>query len=52
MGGKSGVCTVLVVKTEVNRPLRRPRRIWEDNIKMDVQDVGYEGFGLDRAGSG
>ena len=34
------------------RPLGRPRRRWEDNIKMDLKEVGCEGYGLDRAGSG
>ena len=31
---------VLVVKPERKRPLGRPRRRWEDNIKMDLQEVG------------
>ena len=31
---------VLVGKPEGKRPLRRPRRRWEDNIKMDLQEVG------------
>ena len=31
---------VLVGKSEVKRPLGRPRRRWEDNIKMDLQEVG------------
>ena len=31
---------VLVGKPEVRRPLGRPRRRWEDNIKMDLQEVG------------
>jgi hypothetical protein len=31
---------VLVGKPEGTRPLGRPRRIWEDNIKMDIQEVG------------
>ena len=31
---------VLVGKPEGKRPLGRPRRRWEDNIKMDVQEVG------------
>ena len=31
---------VLVVKPEGKRPLGRPRRRWEDNIKMDLQEVG------------
>ena len=35
-----GVHKVLVGKTEGKRPLGRPRRRWEDNIKMDLQEVG------------
>ena len=31
---------VLVGKPEVKRPLGRPRRRWEDNIKMDLREVG------------
>ena len=31
---------VLVGKPEGKRPLGRPRRGWEDNIKMDIQEVG------------
>jgi len=31
---------VLVGKTEGKRPFGRPRRRWEDNIKMDLQEVG------------
>ena len=31
---------MLVGKPEGKRPLRRPRRRWEDNIKMDLQEVG------------
>jgi hypothetical protein len=31
---------VLVGKPDGKRPLGRPRRRWEDNIKMDLQDVG------------
>jgi hypothetical protein len=34
-----GVYRVLVGKPEVRRPLGRPRRRWEDNIKMDLQEV-------------
>jgi hypothetical protein len=40
MGEKRGVHRVLVGKPEGKRPLGRPRRRWEDNIKMDVQEVG------------
>ena len=35
-----GVHKVLVGKPEGKRPLRRPRRRWEDKIKMDLQEVG------------
>jgi hypothetical protein len=34
------VCRVLVGKPEGKRPLGRPRRGWEDNVKMDLQEVG------------
>jgi hypothetical protein len=40
MGKRRGVYRVLVVKSERKRPLGRPRRRWEDNIKMNVQEVG------------
>jgi hypothetical protein len=42
MGESRGVCRVLVGKPEGNRPLGRPRRRWEDNIKVDLQEVVYE----------
>jgi len=35
-----GVRRVLVGKPEGKRPLRRPRHRWEDNIKIDLQEVG------------
>ena len=35
-----GVHKVLVGKPEGKRPLGRPRRRWEDNIKTDLQEVG------------
>jgi hypothetical protein len=35
---------VLVGKPEGKRPLGRPRRRWEDNIKTDLQEVGREGM--------
>jgi hypothetical protein len=38
--GFGGICRVLVGKPEVKRPLVRPRRRWEDNMKMDHQEVG------------
>jgi hypothetical protein len=33
---------ILVGRPEGRRPLGRPRRRWEDNIKMDLQEVGWE----------
>ena len=40
MGEGRGVHKVLVGKPEGKRPLGRPRRRWEDNIKMDLREVG------------
>jgi len=40
MGEGRGVYRVLVGKPGGKRPLGRPRRRWEDNIKMDLQEVG------------
>ena len=42
-----GVHTVLVGKTVGKRPLGRPRSRWEDNIKMDLQEVGGGGEWMD-----
>jgi hypothetical protein len=44
MGEGRGVCRVLVGKPDGKRPLGRPRHRWEDNIKMDLQEVGYGGM--------
>jgi len=40
MGERRGVHRVLVGKPEGKRPLGRPKCRWEDNIKMDLQEVG------------
>jgi hypothetical protein len=40
MGEGRGVYRVLVGKPEGKRPLGRPKRRWEDNIRMDLQEVG------------
>ena len=40
MGDGRVVHRVLVGKPEGKRPLRRPRRRWKDNIKMDLREVG------------
>jgi hypothetical protein len=39
MGERRGVYRVLMGKPEGKRPVGRPRRRWEDNIKMDLQEV-------------
>jgi hypothetical protein len=43
MGEGRGVYTILVRRPEGKRPLGRPRRRWEDNIKMDLREMGIEG---------
>ena len=40
IGKREGTYRVLVGNAEGRRPLGRPRRRWEDNIKMDLQEVG------------
>ena len=40
MGKGRGMHRILVGKPEGKRPLGRPRRRWEDNIKMDLQEAG------------
>ena len=40
MGESRGVCRLLVGKPERRRPLERNRRRWEDNIMMDLQEMG------------
>jgi hypothetical protein len=42
MGGACSAYRVLVGKREGKRPLGRPRRRWEDSIKMDLQEVGMD----------
>jgi len=44
MGERTGVYRALVGKPEGKRPLGRPRLKWEDNVKMDLQEVGYGGM--------
>jgi hypothetical protein len=43
MGERRGAYRVLMGKPEGRRPLERPRRRWEDKIKMDLREVGWEG---------
>ena len=44
MGERREVYRVLVGKPKGNRPLGRPRHRWEDNIKMDLYEVGCGGM--------
>ena len=44
VGERRGVYKVLVGKPDRRIPLGRPRRRWEDNIKMDLQEVGCAGM--------
>ena len=43
-GERRGVYRVLVGKPKGKRPLERPRLRWEENIKMDLQEVGCGGM--------
>jgi hypothetical protein len=51
MGDERKVYRDLMGKPEGNRPLGRPRRRWEDGIRMDIRDIGC-GTGLNTTGSG
>jgi len=52
MGEGRGVHRVLVGKPEGKRSLGRPRRRWEDNIKMDLREVGGVGDWMELAQDG
>jgi hypothetical protein len=52
MGEMRKVYKVLVGKPEGKRPLGRPRRMWEDVIRMDLREIGLGGCGLDSTVSG
>jgi hypothetical protein len=51
-GDRRGYTGVWLGNLRKKRPLGRPRRRLEDNIKMNLQEVGCGGYGLDRSGSG
>jgi hypothetical protein len=44
MGERRGAYRALLGKPEGRRPFGRPRRRWEDNIKMDLREVGWGGM--------
>jgi hypothetical protein len=48
MGEERKVHKVLVGKPEGKRPLGRQRRRWEDGIRMDLKEIGWEGVDLIR----
>jgi hypothetical protein len=41
MGDRGGVYRALVGRPDEQKPLGRPRHRWEDNIKMNLQEVGW-----------
>jgi hypothetical protein len=43
-GEKRNACRISVGKPEGKSPLRRPKRRWEDNIKMDLREIGLGGI--------
>jgi hypothetical protein len=42
-GEKRNAYRIHVEKSERRRPLEKPRRVWEDNIKTDLRDIGWGG---------
>jgi len=53
MGGyvvRRNTFSMLVVKLEGKRPLKRSRRTWEDNIRMDLRKIWWEGVDWFRVG--
>jgi hypothetical protein len=44
MGENKNAYRILVGKPEGKRPLRRPRRRWVDNIKIDLREIGRDGM--------
>jgi hypothetical protein len=46
MGEEIKVYKVLMGKRKGRRPLGRPRRRWEDGIRMDLRETGWRGVGL------
>jgi hypothetical protein len=49
MGEEMNAYGVLVVNPEGKRPLARPRRRWENNVKIDLREIGRDGMGWTNA---
>jgi hypothetical protein len=43
MGVQGNAISILVGKPEGKRPLGRPRHRWQDNIRMDLREIGWDG---------
>jgi len=52
VGLRRGAYRFMVGKSEGKGPLGKPRSTWEDNVKMNLQEMGCGGHGMDRSGSG
>jgi hypothetical protein len=52
MGDERCAYRVIVWKHEGKRPIRRLRRRWENNIKMERKEIGYVGMDLIHEGQG
>jgi hypothetical protein len=52
VGQKRNTYKILVSKLEGKRPLIRNRRTWEENIRMDLTEIGWKNCELDAYGSG
>jgi hypothetical protein len=52
MREKRNAYRILLKKPEGKRPLGRPRFRWMDNVKMDLREIGWGWYGLDRTGAG
>ena len=44
MRERKGICGVVMGRPEGKRPLGKPRHRWEDNIKVDLKEIGWKGL--------
>jgi hypothetical protein len=52
MGEKRNACTILVGIPGGKEPLGTPRHRWQDNVKMDLREIGWEVLNMDSFGLG